>query len=480
VRGFGARGIILSGSHLSAYDKGAGKAPQAVFEAGVPVLGICYGMQTMAQQLGGKVEPGRVREFGYAEVRARGHTRLLDGIEDTRTAEGHGMLKVWMSHGDKVVRLPPGFSVMASNEATPIAAMADEARRFYAVQFHPEVTHTQQGTKLLHRFVRNICGCRGDWTMPGLVATAVQQIKHQVKNEEVILGLSGGVDSSVAAALIHKAIGKQLTCVFVDHGLLRLNEAKQVMDTFAKHMNVKVIHVDASKKFLSALRGVADPEKKRKIIGKLFVDVFQQKSKSLKGAKWLAQGTIYPDVIESAGAKTKKAKTIKSHHNVGGLPKSLHLKLLEPLRELFKDEVRELGLALGLPREMVYRHPFPGPGLGVRILGKIEPGHVRLLQHADDIFIQELRASGWYDRTAQAFAVFLPVRSVGVMGDGRTYENVVALRAVQTTDFMTADWAPLPHKLLAKVSSRIINEVRGINRVTYDISSKPPATIEWE
>ncbi len=480
VRDFGAQGIILSGSHLSAYDKGAGKAPRAVFEAGVPVLGICYGMQTMAQQLGGKVEAGRVREFGAAQVRARGHTKLLDGIEDQRNAEGHGLLKVWMSHGDKVVAMPPGFSVMASNDATPIAAMADEARRFYAVQFHPEVTHTSQGTKILHRFVRDICGCTGDWTMPGFVSQAIQEIKQQVKNEEVILGLSGGVDSSVAAALIHKAIGKQLTCVFVDHGLLRLNEAQQVMGTFARHMKLKVVHVDASKKFLSALRGVGDPEKKRKIIGKLFIDVFQQKARAIKNARWLAQGTIYPDVIESAGAKTKKAQNIKSHHNVGGLPKSLHLKLLEPLRELFKDEVRELGLALGLPRDMVYRHPFPGPGLGVRILGRIQPDYVRLLQHADDIFIQEMRNSGWYDKTAQAFAVFLPVRSVGVMGDGRTYENVVALRAVQTSDFMTADWAPLPHELLAKVSSRIINEVRGINRVTYDVSSKPPATIEWE
>jgi GMP synthase (glutamine-hydrolysing) len=358
--------------------------------------------------------------------------------------------------------------------------MADEARRFYGVQFHPEVTHTRQGTKLLHRFVREICGCRGDWNMPDYVSEAVRRIKDQVGKEEVILGLSGGVDSSVAAALIHKAIGSQLTCVFVDHGLLRLDEAKQVMDTFAKHMHVKVIHVDASEQFLSALKGVADPEEKRKIIGRLFVDVFQKEASRVKGARWLAQGTIYPDVIESAGAKTKKATTIKSHHNVGGLPETLHLKLLEPLRELFKDEVRELGLALGLPREMVFRHPFPGPGLGVRILGEIKKEYVQLLQRADAIFIDELRKEGWYDKTAQAFAVFLPVRSVGVMGDGRTYEHVVSLRAVQTTDFMTAEWAPLPHELLAKVSNRIINEVRGINRVAYDISSKPPATIEWE
>jgi GMP synthase (glutamine-hydrolysing) len=480
VREFGARGIILSGSHLSAYDAASARAPQAAFEVGVPVLGICYGMQTMAQQLGGRVEAGKVREFGSADVRARGHTKLLEGIEDYRTPEGHGMLKVWMSHGDKVVALPEGFKLMASTDACPIAGMADESRRFYGVQFHPEVTHTRQGTKLLHRFVRDICGCRGDWSMPDYVFESVKAIRETVGKQEVILGLSGGVDSSVAAALIHRAIGQQLTCVFVDHGLLRLDEAKQVMDTFARHMHVKVVHVDASKKFLGALKGVADPERKRKIIGKLFIDVFQREAKKIKKAKWLAQGTIYPDVIESAGAKTRKAQSIKSHHNVGGLPKSLRLKLLEPLRELFKDEVRELGLALGLPREMVFRHPFPGPGLGVRILGSIEKQHVELLQRADDIFIQELRTSGWYDKTAQAFAVFLPVRSVGVMGDGRTYENVVALRAVQTNDFMTADWAPLPHELLARVSSRIINEVRGINRVTYDISSKPPATIEWE
>jgi GMP synthase (glutamine-hydrolysing) len=480
VRRFGAQGIILSGSHLSAYEESTLKAPKAVFDLGVPVLGICYGMQTMAQQLGGKVEAGSVREFGYAEVRARGHTKLLDGVEDYRTPEGHGMLKVWMSHGDKVAEMPAGFKLMASTDACPIAGMADENRRFYGVQFHPEVTHTRQGTKLLHRFVKDICGARGDWQMPEYVSESVAQIRETVGQEEVILGLSGGVDSSVAAALIHKAIGEQLTCVFVDHGLLRLNEAKQVMGTFAQHMHVKVVHVDASEDFLSGLKGVGDPEQKRKIIGRLFVDVFQREAKKVKNARWLAQGTIYPDVIESAGAKTKKAVTIKSHHNVGGLPETLNLKLLEPLRELFKDEVRELGLALGLPREMVFRHPFPGPGLGVRILGEIHKPYVDLLQRADDIFIQELRSSGWYDKTAQAFAVFLPVRSVGVMGDGRTYENVVALRAVQTTDFMTADWAPLPHELLARVSNRIINEVRGINRVTYDISSKPPATIEWE
>jgi GMP synthase (glutamine-hydrolysing) len=490
VRAFAAdgalRGIILSGSHQSAYAEATDQAPNAVFELGVPVLGICYGMQTMAQQLGGRVEPGTVREFGFAQVRARGHTKLLNGIEDFRTAEGHGMLKVWMSHGDKVTQLPDGFKVMASTDACPIAGMADETRRFYGVQFHPEVTHTSQGRALLQRFVHDLCGCGSDWNMPDYVSEAVKRIQEQVGHEEVILGLSGGVDSSVAAALIHQAIGKQLTCVFVDHGLLRLNEATQVMQTFAQHLGVKVIHVDASAAFMGKLAGVSDPEEKRKIIGKEFVEVFQRESEKIANAKWLAQGTIYPDVIESAGAKNKKATTIKSHHNVGGLPDTLHLKLLEPLRELFKDEVRELGVALGLPREMVYRHPFPGPGLGVRILGEVKKEFADLLRRADAIFIEELRNTkdtdgvSWYDKTAQAFAVFLPVKSVGVMGDGRTYEYVVALRAVETSDFMTANWAPLPHTLLAKVSGRIINEVRGINRVAYDISSKPPATIEWE
>ncbi|MDH5212364.1 MAG: glutamine-hydrolyzing GMP synthase, partial [Betaproteobacteria bacterium] len=465
VRAFAPKGVILSGSHMSAYEETTARAPQEVFELGVPVLGICYGMQTMAQQLGGKVEAGKVREFGFAEVRARGHTRLLEGIEDVRGPEGHGLLRVWMSHGDKVTELPPGFKLMASTAACPVAAMADEQRRFYAVQFHPEVTHTPQGTRILQRFVLDICGCAGDWRMPDYVTEAVARIREQVGSDEVILGLSGGVDSSVAAALIHKAIGAQLTCVFVDHGLLRLNEAAQVMETFARHMHVKVIHVDAAADFYAALAGVADPEAKRKIIGRHFVEVFQREAGKVKNAKWLAQGTIYPDVIESAGAKTKKAQSIKSHHNVGGLPETLHLQLLEPLRELFKDEVRELGLALGLPREMVFRHPFPGPGLGVRILGEVKREYAELLRRADDIFIQELRAADWYDKTAQAFAVFLPVKSVGVMGDGRTYEYVVALRAVQTTDFMTADWAPLPHELLARISTRIINEVRGINRV---------------
>ena len=496
------KGIILSGSHASVYEVDD-RAPDAVFELGLPVLGICYGMQTMATQLGGKVEAGHTREFGYAEVRAHGHTELLKGIEDFSTSEGFGMLKVWMSHGDKVTQLPEGFKIMASTPSCPFAGMADEARRFYAVQFHPEVTHTLQGQALLNRFVLNICGARPDWIMGNYIQEAVVKIREQVGNEEVILGLSGGVDSSVAAALIHRAIGDQLTCVFVDHGLLRLNEGDMVMEMFAGKLHAKVIRVDASDLFLGKLAGVSEPEAKRKIIGGLFVDVFKEQAAKLKastnglnekdgqpavkGATFLAQGTIYPDVIESGGAKSKKAVTIKSHHNVGGLPEQLGLKLLEPLRELFKDEVRELGVALGLPHAMVYRHPFPGPGLGVRILGEVKKDYADLLRRADAIFIEELHnftdaASGktWYDLTSQAFAVFLPVKSVGVMGDGRTYDYVVALRAVQSSDFMTADWAELPYALLKKVSSRIINEVRGINRVTYDVSSKPPATIEWE
>ncbi|HJV70190.1 glutamine-hydrolyzing GMP synthase [Ideonella sp.] len=487
VRSFAPKGIILSGSHASTYEEHDLRAPQAVWDLGVPVLGICYGMFTMTVQQGGQVEASTHREFGYAEVRAHGHTRLLDGIEDFRTAEGHGMLKVWMSHGDKVTQLPPGFKLMASTPSCPIAGMADEARGYYGVQFHPEVTHTVQGRALLERFVLQIAGARPDWIMKDHIAEAVARIREQVGDEEVILGLSGGVDSSVAAALIHRAIGDQLTCVFVDHGLLRLNEALLVMDMFAGRLHAKVIHVDASDAFLGQLAGVSDPEAKRKIIGREFVEVFQAEAAKLKSAKWLAQGTIYPDVIESGGAKTKKATTIKSHHNVGGLPETLGLKLLEPLRDLFKDEVRELGVALGLPPEMVYRHPFPGPGLGVRILGEVRKDYADLLRRADAIFIDELRAwkdeatgKSWYDLTSQAFAVFLPVKSVGVMGDGRTYDYVVALRAVQTSDFMTADWAELPYGLLKRVSSRIINEVRGINRVTYDVSSKPPATIEWE
>lgn len=487
VRAFAPKGIILSGSHASTYEDQDLRAPNAVWELGVPVLGICYGMFTMTVQLGGEVEPSAQREFGYAEVRAHGHTQLLQGIEDFTTPEGHGMLKVWMSHGDKVTAMPPGFKLMASTPSCPIAGMADETRGYYAVQFHPEVTHTAKGREILERFVLQICGARPDWIMRDHIDEAVQSIRAQVGDEEVILGLSGGVDSSVAAALIHRAIGDQLTCVFVDHGLLRLDEGKTVMDMFSGRLHAKVVHVDASARFMAALAGVTDPEAKRKIIGREFVAVFQEEAAKLKNAKWLAQGTIYPDVIESGNAKTKKATTIKSHHNVGGLPQTLGLKLLEPLRDLFKDEVRELGIALGLPHDMVYRHPFPGPGLGVRILGEVQPEYADLLRRADAIFIEELRnwrdeASGksWYDLTSQAFAVFLPVKSVGVMGDGRTYEHVVALRAVQTSDFMTADWAELPYGLLKKVSSRIINEVRGINRVTYDVSSKPPATIEWE
>ncbi len=490
VRAFAPNGIVLSGGPNSVTEGDTPRAPAAVWTQGVPVLGICYGMQTMAAQLGGAVESGHVREFGYAEVRARGHSALFRGIEDRGNAEGHGLLDVWMSHGDKVTALPPGFKLIASSDACAIAGMADEARRFYAVQFHPEVTHTRQGAAILSRFAHAICGLGEDWNMTDYVSEAVAAVRAQVGADEVILGLSGGVDSSVAAALIHRAIGDQLTCVFVDHGLLRLNEAEQVMDTFARNLGVRVIHVDAAAEMLAALEGVADPEQKRRIIGKLFVDVFQREAAKVRenraAARWLAQGTIYPDVIESAGGKNKTAHKIKSHHNVGGLPETLHLKLLEPLRELFKDEVRELGLALGLAREMVFRHPFPGPGLGVRILGEVTREHANLLRRADAIFIDELRqardpaGASWYDLTAQAFAVFLPVRSVGVMGDGRTYEHVVALRAVQTTDFMTATWAPLPYDLLAKVSSRIINEVRGINRVVYDISGKPPATIEWE
>jgi GMP synthase (glutamine-hydrolysing) len=480
VREFAPKGIILSGSHASTYEEHELRAPTVVWSLGVPVLGICYGMFTMTVQLGGQVEASSHREFGYAAVRARGHTRLFDGIEDFRTPEGHGMLEVWMSHGDKVTALPPGFKLMASTDSCPIAGMADEARRFYGVQFHPEVTHTKQGRAMLDRFVLGICGARPDWVMRDHVEEAVASIRAQVGSEEVILGLSGGVDSSVAAALIHRAIGDQLTCVFVDHGLLRLNEAQMVMDMFAGRLHAKVVHVDASEQFLGALKGITDPEAKRKVIGREFVEVFQREAKKLANARWLAQGTIYPDVIESGGAKTKKATTIKSHHNVGGLPETLGLKLLEPLRDLFKDEVRELGVALGLPHEMVYRHPFPGPGLGVRILGEVRREYADLLRRADAIFIEELRAAGWYEQVSQAFAVFLPVKSVGVMGDGRTYDFVVALRAVTTSDFMTADWAELPYALLKKVSSRIINEVRGINRVVYDVSSKPPATIEWE
>jgi len=480
IRDFAPAGVILSGGPSSVTEDDTPRAPQPVLELGVPVLGICYGMQTMAAQLGGKVENASHHEYGYAELRARGHSSLLTDVQDRVDPDGKAWMDVWMSHGDRVVELPPGFKVICDNASTPVAGMADDERRFYGVQFHPEVTHTLQGKAILGRFVHQLCGCGQDWNMPDYISEAVAKIRATVGTDEVILGLSGGVDSSVAAALIHKAIGDKLTCVFVDTGLLRLYEAEQVMDTFGKSLGVKVIHVDATEQFMGKLAGVAEPEKKRKIIGGEFVAVFQAESAKLANAKWLAQGTIYPDVIESAGGKTKKAHAIKSHHNVGGLPDDMHLKLLEPLRELFKDEVRELGVALGLPHDMVYRHPFPGPGLGVRILGEVKKEYADLLRRADHIFIEELRAYGWYEKTSQAFAVFLPVKAVGVMGDGRTYDYVIALRAVQTQDFMTAHWAELPYALLGKVSNRIINEIRGINRVTYDITGKPPGTIEWE
>ena len=479
IKAFNPKGIILSGGPNSVYDSDY-HADTGLFDLGVPVLGICYGMQFMAHHLGGEVQAGNQREFGYAQVQTE-EGDLTRGIEDAPHT-----LDVWMSHGDKVFRLPEGFRITGHTPSCPVAIMENSAKRFYGIQFHPEVTHTKQGRALLNRFVLDICGANPSWTMPNYIDEAVAKIRAQVGGDEVILGLSGGVDSSVAAALIHRAIGDQLTCVFVDHGLLRLDEGKNVMQMFAQNLGVKVVHVDASEQFMAKLAGVTDPEQKRKIIGAEFIEVFDTEEKKLTQAKWLAQGTIYPDVIESAGAKTKKAHAIKSHHNVGGLPDNMNLKLLEPLRDLFKDEVRELGVALGLPREMVYRHPFPGPGLGVRVLGEVKREYADLLRQADAIFIEELRNTtdengvSWYDLTSQAFAVFLPVKSVGVMGDGRTYDYVVALRAVITSDFMTAHWAELPYALLGRVSNRIINEVRGINRVVYDVSGKPPATIEWE
>lgn len=480
VSAFGAKGIILSGGPESVTAGDAPFAPANVFSLGVPVLGICYGMQTMAAQLGGEVASSDHREFGYAQVRARGHTKLLQGIEDQVTPEGFGLLDVWMSHGDKVTEMPAGFKLMASSEGAPIAGMADEERQFYAVQFHPEVTHTRQGKRLLERFVSDICGCAGLWTTANIIEDSIQRVREQVGQDAVILGLSGGVDSSVVAALLHRAIGEQLTCVFVDTGLLRHQEGDQVMATFAQHMGVRVIRVNAEERFLTALAGETDPESKRKMIGRLFVEIFDEESQKLSNAKWLAQGTIYPDVIESAGSKTGKAHVIKSHHNVGGLPENMKLKLVEPLRELFKDEVRVMGVELGLPPAMVYRHPFPGPGLGVRILGEVKKEFADLLRLADHIFIQELYRHDLYDKTSQAFAVFLPVKSVGVMGDGRCYDYVIALRAVETIDFMTARWAHLPYEFLDLVSRRIINEIKGISRVVYDVSGKPPATIEWE
>jgi len=480
IRAFGPNGVILSGGPETVTAADTPRAPQLVFDLGVPVLGICYGMQTMAAQLGGRVEGADHHEYGYARVRAHGHTPLLKDIEDHTSPEGYGLLDVWMSHGDRVVEMPEGFRLMASTESAPISGMADETRGYYGLQFHPEVTHTRQGQRILERFVHEICGCRALWTPGQIIDDAVASVREQVGDEEVLLGLSGGVDSSVVAALLHRAIGDKLTCVFVDNGLLRYQEGDQVMATFAEHMGVRVIRVDAEARFLERLADVTDPEQKRKIIGNLFIEVFEEEAAKLKNARWLAQGTIYPDVIESAGAKSGKAHLIKSHHNVGGLPEHMNLKLLEPLRELFKDEVRKIGVELGLPSEMVYRHPFPGPGLGVRILGEVKKEYADILRLADHIFIEELRRHDLYDKTSQAFAVFLPVKSVGVTGDGRRYEYVVALRAVETIDFMTARWAHLPYEFLDDVSRRIVNEISGISRVVYDITGKPPGTIEWE
>ena len=480
LRALAPKGIILSGSPESVNEPAGYRAPDAAFELGVPVLGICYGMQAMAAQLGGAVETSEHREFGYARVRARGHSRLLAGIEDEVSAQGHGLLDVWMSHGDRVCSLPPGFGRIASTGSAPIAGIADEERGFYGVQFHPEVTHTRQGTRILRRFVHDVCGCAPGWTSAAIIDDAIARVRREIGDERVLLALSGGVDSSVVAALLHRAVGDRLTCIFVDNGLLRLHEGDEVMAAIAGHLGVDVRRVDAGDRFLAALAGVADPEEKRRRIGRTFVEIFEEEAAKLDGVRWLAQGTIYPDVIESAGAATGKAHVIKSHHNVGGLPQRMNLRLVEPLRELFKDEVRTIGLELGLARELVYRHPFPGPGLGVRILGEVRKEYAEVLRRADAIFIEELRAAGLYDSVSQAFAVYLPVGSVGVTGDRRRYEHVIAVRAVETVDFMTAGWAHLPHALLDRVSSRIINELPGVSRVVYDISGKPPATIEWE
>ena len=481
IHSFNPQGIILAGGPESVTVPGSPRAPEAVFTLGVPVLGICYGMQTMAEQLGGKVQGSKVQEFGFAQVTVQGESDLLHDIKDhLDPADGRALLDVWMSHGDKVVTLPPGFEVIASTDSCPIAGMVCPQRRFYGLQFHPEVTHTLQGMRILEHFIAEICGCQRLWTAANIIEDAVARVRDQVGTDKVLLGLSGGVDSSVVAALLHRAIGDQLTCVFVDNGLLRKGEGEQVMDMFARNMGVKVIRADAEDLFLKRLKGVSDPEQKRKVIGNTFIDVFDNEANKIRDVQWLAQGTIYPDVIESAASKTGKAHVIKSHHNVGGLPDDMQFQLVEPLRELFKDEVRKIGLELGLPYDMVYRHPFPGPGLGVRILGEVKREYAELLREADAIFIEELHNADWYHKTSQAFAVFLPVKSVGVVGDARRYEYVIALRAVETIDFMTARWAHLPYALLEKVSNRIINEISGISRVTYDVSSKPPATIEWE
>jgi GMP synthase (glutamine-hydrolysing) len=480
ITAFAPRGVILSGGPDSATFKDTPRVPAAVFELGVPVLGICYGMQAMAAQLDGEVAASDHKEFGYAEVSVHGHSALLRQIEDRTDGEGRAYLDVWMSHGDQVVTPPSGFVTIASTASAPIAGIGDDARQYYGLQFHPEVTHTAQGQRVIERFVREICGCPGDWTPGNIVQDHVQRIQAQVGDDNVLLGLSGGVDSAVVAALLHQAIGDQLTCVFVDNGLLRENEGEQVMATFARHMGVRVIHVDAEERFLKRLEGVEDPEEKRRLIGNTFIEVFDEEAGQLDNVQWLAQGTIYPDVIESAGSATGKAQVIKSHHNVGGLPERMNLKLLEPLRELFKDEVRRIGLELGLPAEMVHRHPFPGPGLGVRILGEVRKAYTEPLRRADAIFIEELRRDGYYEQVSQAFAVFLPVKSVGVTGDGRRYEHVIALRAVETIDFMTARWANLPYEFLDRCSRRIMNEIEGVARVVYDISGKPPGTIEWE
>ena len=480
LRAMAPKGVILSGSPESVNEPAGHRAPDVIFDLGIPVLGICYGMQSMAAQLGGEVETSDHREFGYAQVRARGHSRLLAGIEDQVNAEGHGLLDVWMSHGDRVCSLPPGFKLIASTDSAPLAGIADEARDFYGVQFHPEVTHTRQGARILRRFVHDICGCASSWTPGAIIDDSIERVRREVGGDEVLLALSGGVDSSVVAALLHRAIGDRLTCIFVDNGLLRLDEGDQVMSAFAGHLGVNVKRVNAEHRFLTALAGVSDPEEKRKRIGCTFIEIFEEEAARHDGIRWLAQGTIYPDVIESAGAATGKAHVIKSHHNVGGLPERMNMRLVEPLRELFKDEVRTIGVELGLPHELVYRHPFPGPGLGVRILGEVRKEYADVLRRADAIFIDELRMAGLYDSVSQAFAVYLPVRSVGVTGDQRRYEHVIAVRAVETVDFMTARWAHLPYGFLERISNRIINEISGVSRVVYDVSGKPPATIEWE